>query len=653
VAKTEATFGINLEGNVSDVAKGNAASLDDLRESISKGQNAIRDMGASMRLLRGKSEEVVNVKKELKAKIEAERQAITKNQLALIKQGTSYDALAKAAKKPKADSITKLSDAISGVGGPAKGAISSLEGFASVLGEGGSLAGAAGLAIGGLAVAAVALAGSLAFAISSLAKFVVTTGNALRNQQLLRAAWAGSEQNATALGQQIELLGTKVSTSRDALNTMGVGLLKAGVQGQVLVDTLEAVARASDALGEDAGNKLKEFVERGRMSQRFVVNPLELQGSGLNFDEIAGELAASLKIGIADARAALAEGRVSLAAGADAMKKAVEKKFASINARKLLSIEGLTARLKKSLEAMTSGVNLDPLAKSVDGLLSVFEPTTVTGYALREMLTGLGNAASGSLGGAIPIVKAFMQGLIIGALQVDIAILKLRKSFQDTFGKPEWLAGIDATRTALVAGKVVITSLAVGVATLAAGLAVLGGAAYLAVKPLITLWESFQKAKDAITAIDWASLGDAVVRGIVDGIKRTGSTLLVDTVKGLAASVRDTFKAKLEIKSPSRVMQREGRQIPAGAALGVEDGTADVQAAVGAMVPTSLSAPRGGVGGASGGSVTLNLTINVAGGSNAGEVKQALSSPALLAPMLRALEEMLLGAGLTPGGSLG
>jgi hypothetical protein len=578
--------------------------------------------------------------------MDAERAAITKTELSLIKQGTSYEKLSKSAR-----TAAKSADKTKAIGESAAEAVKPTGSLGSSLEK---LVGSAGGAEGALAaVSSATLAGAAAFvafgavviaAATKLAHFTVTTGNALRNQQLMRAAWAGTEQNATNLGQQIELLGTKVSTSREQLNAMGVGLLKAGVQGQTLVDTLNAVAVASDALGDDAGNKLKEFVERGRLSQRFAINPLELQGSGMQFDEIAKELSTSMRVGIADARAALAEGRVSLSDGAEAMRKAVEKKFASINARKLLSIEGLTSRLHKSLQAITSGVNLEPLGKSVDSMLSIFDQSTVSGYALKQMLTNLGNAASGSLGGVVPIVKSFAQGLIVGALEVDIALLKLRKGFKEAFGNAQLFEGLDLAKTALVAGKVAVYGVA-------AGIAVMGAAAALVIAQIKGLYDSVMTVKE-LFELDWKNLGLNVVNGIAEGIA-SGANAVVNSVKGVAESVKATFKNALQIKSPSRIMMQEGRQIPAGAARGIDAGAPEVEGAMRDMAPKALPPIGGSGGGGSRGSapagITLNLTVNVSGGANEASVKQAV--PSMLGPIMKALEDMLLGAGLTPGGS--
>lgn len=71
---------------------------------------------------------------------------------------------------------------------------------------------------------------------------------------------------------------------------------------------------------------------------------------------------------------------------------------------------------------------------------------------------------------------------------------------------------------------------------------------------------------------DWVSIGKDIINGIVSGIWNAASSLF-NALKDLASQALQAAKNTLEIKSPSRRARREiGYQIPAGAALGVDDG---------------------------------------------------------------------------------
>ena len=85
------------------------------------------------------------------------------------------------------------------------------------------------------------------------------------------------------------------------------------------------------------------------------------------------------------------------------------------------------------------------------------------------------------------------------------------------------------------------------------------------------------EAKNKFTSVDWGSVGKAIVDGLVNGLKGAGH-LLWDAAKGLAKNALDGAKKALHIGSPSKVFRDEvGKMIPAGMALGIDDGTGEVE----------------------------------------------------------------------------
>ena len=85
------------------------------------------------------------------------------------------------------------------------------------------------------------------------------------------------------------------------------------------------------------------------------------------------------------------------------------------------------------------------------------------------------------------------------------------------------------------------------------------------------------EAKNKFTSVDWGSVGKAIVDGLVNGLMGAGH-LLWDAAKGLAKNALDGAKKALHIGSPSKVFRDEvGKMIPAGMALGIDDGTGEVE----------------------------------------------------------------------------
>lgn len=667
----EAKFSIKLEDNVSGSASGAADALEKLRQRISGGDDAIKNYSASLRRLKGNSDEIKSAKSELTAKINAEKDAVSSASLQLLKHGSSYDTVAARAKKftaQQSDLAKKLKDdalarnkekteamsaAISKAGGPVASLRDKIKSYADLAGgEGAGASGLLAFAAAGLAAAVVALGAAFVAGAIALTKWIVRGADAARSMNLLREAASGSASNAYALGTQVDELALKVPTSRKALNEMAIAMAKGGIQGQTLVDTLNAVAQASAALGDDAGNKLKEFIERGRLTQRFQINPLELQGTGLQFDDVAASLAKNMNVGIDKARKALFEGRVKLGDGAKALRDAIEHKFGAINLRQMLSLDNLAKKLGETFDKMTEGVNIEGLLQGISDLAKMFDTSTASGFALKQMVTAFGNAMVTTLQLSMPFIKQFLNGVIDASLDLGLALLDLRDWMRKTFANSDLLNKVDWLRLSLEAGKVAVY-------TFAAGLALLIVPIGLAIQEFIALDNAMTSLEDSLARVgtsalaffldtDWASAGMAIVDGIVNGIK-SGYTKALDAVRDLGEGIKKAFSIKIDSHSPSKVFAKYGEYIPQGVAEGVDQGAGEAARAVDnmlAMPEKAASASGGGGSTTTGGPITVNVTINAGGG----DVAKQLSDPSVLAPLIKAIEDAILGSGMPVAG---
>lgn len=207
-------------------------------------------------------------------------------------------------------------------------------------------------------------------------------------------------------------------------------------------------------------------------------------------------------------------------------------------------------------------------------------------------------------------------------------------------------------RLALSAGPLIPLIKGIGVAMLATGKAMLANPMFLAVAALGTaawlLWQHWDKVSALFSGLPakFAAAGRAIVEGLAAGI--TGALGLVrDAVSGAAGAAVDWFKAKLGIKSPSRVFLAAGGDVAAGAALGIQSGAGDVRraalglagaAGAGAAAMSGAGAPRidrrGPLATARGAAVAapaaasgpITVTINAAPGMDPQAIARAVSA---------------------------
>ena len=673
-----ATFRVDIEGNAADKAAAAADAMEDLRRSIASGQGGLRQMTSLMKNLSGETDEVKAAKDSLKASIEKERAAVSASTLELLKQQKAYgdtggDAKKLAAEKAKlsdkvkaeskvhaklADDLKKggvdtaaakhkaLGAAISTAGGPVAALRDKLSTLKDVMGEGGAGGAASILTLGaaGLAAALVAVVAAVGAGVYAFGRFILKGADAARSAALLReAAVGGNAQWGKNFGDQVDLLAEKVPTSKEKINEMGLALTKSRIGGQVWVDTLTAVTQASAALGDEAGAKIKGFIERGRLLGKLQIDPQEMIDPGLDFNDVSAALAKSMKIGVKEAALALRQGRVKLEDGAAALAAASTAKLGGTNLRQMLSMDNIVKKLGESFDALTKNVNIEPILKGFKELADMFKLDSVTGQALKTIVEVFGKEMGLSISSSTPLVKKFIHGLIDGALDIGIAYFTLRNALRDTFANSKVLGGIDVMKTGVTLLKV-----ALGAAALAVGAFMAAGAMFYTtyIKPfadLITLVEGlgagFKAQYEAISGTDWKGLGASVVAGLIVGLK-SGAGALGTAVLGLGDVVKKSFKDVLGIHSPSKVFEEYGQHTTSGYAQGVDKGSGDAQSAVNAMV----SAPSSG-GGGGGGGMTVNITIN-AGGGNAKEVAAAVSSASVIEQITKGIIDAMHGGGV-------
>lgn len=638
-----AKVSLDLQDDVSKGANAAASSLESLRGIVNGSQDSLKSYQSALRNLRGSTEEVKSAKEQLKAKIGATRDAISSATLAIHKQGTSLEALNKRHQdfeKSAAETLKKETEKKKAMG-ESKDLLESLrERYQSAGGAAGVFA-AGSLAVAGaiVAVGVAAVSGLV-----SLTKWIVAGADAARTMSLMREGALGSAKDAGALGSQIDALAAKVPLARDKLSDIGLTLHRAGIGGQTLVDSMRAIAGASAGLDDSAGAQLKALVERGKLTQRFQVGRLELQGSGIDFKGLSEKLAKNLGVSVQSAQKALAEGRVKLSDGAKAMADAVDERFGATNKKKLLGLDVQSLRLRENLAKLTDGVNIEPLLGGVSKLVALFSDSTVSGSALKTIITLVGNTISNGLTKVLPYAEQGFKKLIIAGLDVAIMALKAKKSFEAWFSQSNIAkvnllgAGLELAKTH--ADNFLKTAEVIGTVV---GASVQG--AVLQIDALIGAYRKLSEISKGLFSMgkgaDWSSMGRDIVGGLVKGLT-DGIQLIKDATKRLAFAARDTFKEVLGIRSPSREFAKFGDNISQGVKLGVTRSTPEAQGAVEAMVTVPPRATSGGRA-APRGNVTISIPITITA-TDAESVRRAVKDEGLLNQVTAMLERAALTA---------
>jgi hypothetical protein len=583
MADETATFALDLQDGTSGPAEQAAKALEGLKRKIESGGSALAQMQKAMRNLKQATVPNTSQIDELGKRIAAQKESVAGAQSSYLALGGTFGKT-KTGAKSFSERLGELNKVTQGMPGPLGGLVAQFAKFSGMLGG-------KGLAVGVIAIAAglVALTVAALAAAAALLKYGIASANARRSEKLqlegltkMRNWYGIAAGNAGEMQAAIDRVSGSTALGRDKITQYTGELYKLGLRGKNLDSALEGMAIKGAVVGDEGARAFAHWAAGANLAGRSV----------------------------------------------ERLTNDVKARFGGVAAAQLLDLNVQVSKMHENFAGLFDDLKIETLLEGISAVTSLFSASTRSGQALKAIMSAAFQPLVSGAAAAMPIVKRFFQGIIIAALVVGIAVLKIRNWIRSTFGDPQVVKQTDLMKVALWAGAAAVGVLGVafvatfGLITAAlvaampfiwAGVAALGA---LALQGLI-LAAPFILGAIAIGAliaagyqlyrlwkeIDWKSLGTALIEGIVGGIKASGKWLL-DTVKNLGADALGALKGVLGIASPSKAFARLGSAIPQGVAVGVDEGKGTAQKAVEGVVKVPGMAGRGGAG---------NVTIDVGG----------------------------------------
>ena len=599
----QATYSIDLEDGTSGPAESAAAALRTLQRQMQADTAEIAALQKAMRNLQGGTSVNIEQFRKLREQLALKKQSLAQAQSAFLNLGGSASDMNRKL-TPARSGFERFKQTADQMPGPIGGLLGGFAKLRELLAGNLMTVGLVAIAAGLVAITVAAVA-----ATAALLKYGIAQANARRSELLrlegltkMRSWWGLAAGNASEMQASIDRVSASSSLGRDKIAGYSAELYRMGLRGENLSQALEGTAIKAAALGDEGA---KGFM------------------------------------GLA-AGAALAGGSVKRLADD------VRARFGRVAAAQLLDLDVQAAKLRESFAALWTGIEIEPFLKALQSVTALFSQSTWSGRALKAVVQTIFRPMIGAVEYLAPIVRRFFQGMIIGALGFAIVIARVRKWFRETFTDGPTMAGMTTLKAALYAGVAAVALLGVAFAATGviivgalvaampfiwAGVAALGALALQAIvlaAPFIlgalaiglliaTGYQLYRLWKE----IDWTSLGQSIVDGIVGGLRK-GKEWVIETIKSLGTEALASFKSALGIASPSKAFAQLGLQIPAGVASGIEQGAGDAKSAAADMVGVPAGGGRGGS------NVTINapITINATGGASGivAEVERELMS---------------------------
>ena len=393
------------------------------------------------------------------------------------------------------------------------------------------------------------------------------------------AAGGAAEKAGASLGKKLIA----------GISARGIGAMV----GKVLKEAFEAGGN----LQQSFGGLDTIYGEAAEQAKAFALQAAEAGISANNYAEQAVSFGAALKQAFGgDMEAAVSAANTAIMDMADnAAKMGTDitsiqnayQGFAKGNYTMLdnlkLGYGGTKAEMERLLEdaEKLSGVHYDieNLGDVYSAIHVIQEELGITGVAADE--------AKGTLTGSFNAMKAGWENLLAAMTTgtgMEEAVANLTESAghfaENVIGMLETLApqipgfistlaqaAIKAAPEFIAAGVELILQLGIGLINALPDL-------------IASLPELWNQIKASFASIDWASMGSALVDGIISGIGNAAQRLW-DSVTGLASNALGKVKGILGIASPSKVMANEvGKWIPAGIAVGIDSNIAPLDRSV-------------------------------------------------------------------------
>jgi hypothetical protein len=600
-ADNTAEFLLKLKDEMSGSVESATQALKKLQTEIVNEGKALADMQKAMRNLKAAGQENTDQFKSLKASIDAKISSIGKLQSAYVELGGKFGSAGTGAKslKQRMAELVSESSKLPGPLGQIGSAVSSL--ITKMGGLGPAVVAAGFLAIGAAAVVATGALLSYGVAVQDTRRDELLQ---LEGMTKLRSMWGFAGGNAKEMQDSLDEVAASSALGRDELAGLQKELYGLGLRGGNLSSALQGVAIKTSTQGKAAGAAFAQMAAGANLMGQSVTK----------------------------------------------MTDRVKSQLGGLAQKQMLSLTVQAKKQKEAYNSLFGNIKIEPFLAALKMVLDLFGQGTAAGRGLKEVITGLLQPLLDGITKLAPQARAFFDGLVLGALDVEYAFILLGKWWDHTFGDDkkhqvetfedtfdlaaDAVKGITGALTALgvlFAGKFALDVLgtlgkmqmsmlkfvakaviagaetAVAWAPVVAEFALMALPWILAAAALWGFWQILKLVYTIWDQLDWTDIGRNLWKGIVDGIT-AGYTAIKNAVSGLAKAAMDTLKSVLESHSPSKVFARIGLEIPAGVEQGIDQGAPAVSDAAADLVTVpSAPAAAGGGGRAAGGGVTITI----------------------------------------------
>ena len=399
------------------------------------------------------------------------------------------------------------------------------------------------------------------------------------------------------------------NAARDQRLTLDAMLGTVGAGGQ-LQATYIAIAKAT-GIGIDRQFELTKQLKAANVSAKDMpaaLRAIATQEAAIGQDETA-ELVKQLKAGSVSANKLAAD---------------IEKKYGGAVRQKMLGLDQLWERFRVTVGETFGGLKIDGLLGQLSEMVDLFDQSTASGRAMRNIFEAVFQPLVDSAASALPYIALFVVQMAIVFVKAALAVKPLTDKLREVFG----IEPSNAVEVTISAATVAAWALVVVLGAMAVALAIVAVLILLVLSPLIVLGVVIYTVYSLITSgadatvkklqgltSSFTAVGKGWSDGLAGGLK-DGQKTVQDAAVAVAAATEGTFRTETKTNSPSKLFDEMGYGLPWGLANGITRGIPRVEAAITRMAPTAESVEGSTVNSRT---VTVAVELNVHGAGTARE----------------------------------
>jgi hypothetical protein len=467
-------------------------------------------------------------------------------------------------------------------------------------------------AFGALSAGALAIAGVLAGLVAAGAALALSASDFRGDMTDVYGKLTGSAEAGSKTYAEIDAIAKRLPGHLEDIHAQARDLIASGMGLDQVEATLTAAADLEAAMGKGAASKLQAIIERSGTEGKFSLSAKQLTGTGVTIDEVYGSIGAKLHLNRKQVEEQLKKGKISAEAGIAGLEDALSKKFGGTAAAQLKDVDVQAAKFKDNVTRLFSGVNTSKFTDALDEVGQLFSEDSVAGKAMGFLVTQVFDGIFDAAAAVLPYVKDAFLDLVIGGLEVYIALKPIIRALDDMGAGAVVLETVGVLIGAWIDSLVTSVQLVAFMADSFLKLTDIALQFWAVVGASMSgVVEWAHEAWDAISGFfsgeKGTGIATAMVEGLIAGLVGAGPAV-VTAATGMAGNAIDAIKGKLGIASPSTVLEGIGVNTGEGFALGVDASRAQSDASISALGDARPNPVAGAAGGGGG-----NITIEVGG----------------------------------------